>query len=94
MAALRDGLGLLPGTMCPHYDGESQRRPAYHRMVAQGLPGGVAADDGVALHYVGTDLQCAVSSRPDARAYRVELEGGEVRESQIDTVYLGRPSDS
>src|SRR3712207_6177213 len=27
-----DCLGLLPGSNCPHYDGEAQRRPAYHRL--------------------------------------------------------------
>lgn len=94
LAALRDGLGLLPGSFCPHYDSERQRRSAFHSNIAQGLPGGIAAEDGVALHFIGSDLKCAVSSRPDARAYRVELERGEVRESQIDTVYLGLPSGS
>src|SRR5204862_1592526 len=45
-------LGLLPGSNCPHYDGESNRRPAYQRLVGEAMPGGHAADDGVALHYV------------------------------------------
>src|SRR4029078_9780442 len=27
LAALPDGLGLLPGSCCPHFDGEEQRRP-------------------------------------------------------------------
>ena len=26
---LQDGLGLLPGSFCPHYDGEAERRPTY-----------------------------------------------------------------
>ena len=26
---LRDGLALLPGSFCPHYDGEERRRPVY-----------------------------------------------------------------
>lgn len=25
-----DGLGFLPGSCCPHYDGEADRRPSYH----------------------------------------------------------------
>jgi hypothetical protein len=29
LAALNDGLGLLPGSACPHYDGEKHRRPTY-----------------------------------------------------------------
>ena len=28
---LNDGLGLLPGSACPHYDGEAERRPTYRR---------------------------------------------------------------
>jgi dipeptidase E len=73
---LHDGLGLLPGSFCPHYDGEELRRPIYRRLVDEGLPAGFAADDGVALHFVGTELREAVASWPGARAYRVE-PGGE-----------------
>jgi dipeptidase E len=29
---LHDGLGLLAGSACPHYDGEAQRRPTYRRL--------------------------------------------------------------
>jgi len=69
---MRDGLGFLPGSACPHYDGEEQRRPVYQELVAGGFPPGIAADDAVALHYVGTELHEVVAARPDARAYRVE----------------------
>ena len=54
---MRDGLGFLPGSACPHYDGEELRRPVYQELVAGGFPPGIAADDDVALHYVGTELQ-------------------------------------
>src|SRR5687768_17947502 len=64
LVPLRDGLGLLAGSHCPHYS-DPARRPAYHRAVAQGLPAGVAADDGCALLYEGTDLADVVASRPD-----------------------------
>src|SRR5262249_33469941 len=30
---LHDGLGILPGSFCPHYDGEALRRPVYRRLV-------------------------------------------------------------
>ncbi len=91
---LCDGLGLLPGSHCPHYDGEPERRPAYHRFVADGLPGGVAADDGVGLHYVGTELFGAVTSRPGARAYRVEPVDGRVVETAIAARPLGGPAQN
>jgi dipeptidase E len=71
LAAL-DCLGFLPGSACPHYDGEELRRPRYTRLVREGLAPGVAADDDVALHYVGDELREAVTSRVGATAYRVE----------------------
>jgi dipeptidase E len=80
-------LGLLPGSACPHYDGEERRRPVYTRLVAEGLAPGVAADDDVALHYVGTDLQEVVSSRRGAAAYRV----GPDAERPLETRLLGEP---
>ena len=73
-----DCLGLLAGSACPHYDGEERRRPRYHELVAGGLAPGIAADDGVALHYVGTELAEVVTCRPGAAAYRVTA-GGEER---------------
>ncbi len=35
---LEDGLGLLPGSFCPHFDGEERRRPVYSRLVSERLP--------------------------------------------------------
>jgi dipeptidase E len=89
LAAMRC-LGFLPGSNCPHYDGEAARRPAYHRMIAEGLIGpGYAADDGVGLHYIGTEFTKAVSSRPHAKAFRVEQRGDEVVEAVVEPEYLG-----
>jgi dipeptidase E len=66
-------LGFLPGSNCPHYDSEPERRPTYRRLVDTGeLPPGLAAEDGVAFHFIGTQLAEAVAGRPDARAFRVE----------------------
>jgi dipeptidase E len=73
LRALPDGLGLLPGSACPHYLGETERRAAYHRMVGVGeLPDGYAADDGVALVWRDGSLVEVVSERPDGLAVRVE----------------------
>lgn len=79
LRAWSDGLGLVPGSHCPHYDSEARRRPLYQRLVAEGaLPPGYAADDGVGLHYVGTELHEAVTDRQGAGAWRVDT-GGETR---------------
>src|SRR5512132_4439891 len=90
LAPLNDGLSFLDGSACPHYDGDPDRRPAFHRAIAEGLPAGYAADDGAALHFAGHDLVGAVSSRSNARAYRVEVRGGEVIEEPLTTRYLGQ----
>ena len=83
LEVLGDGLGLLEGTACPHYDGEQERRSTYHRLIAAGFPGGYAADDGAALHFRGTELVEVVSSRPNATAYRVEWMDGHVVETPL-----------
>jgi peptidase E len=83
------GLGLLPHSNCVHYDAEPQRREEYRRFVGDGMRPGYAADDGAALHFVGKDLARVVSSRPNARAYRVEPIDDEVVETPLAVEYLG-----
>jgi peptidase E len=77
LAPFTDGLALLPFSNGVHDDlAEGQRRAAYRGMVASGeLPGGYAAEDGVGLHYLGTELAEAVTVRPGARAWRVDPDG-------------------
>jgi dipeptidase E len=75
-------LGFLPGSACPHYDGEEQRRPRCRALVDEGLPAVLAADDGVGLHFTGTDLTEVVSCRPGAAAYRVTPSGEERLETR------------
>jgi peptidase E len=91
LAALNDGLGLVPGSHSPHYDGEPARRPTFQRLIGSGeLPNGLAADDGAALVFDGTDVAEVVSSRPAARAYRVVRgSSGEAIETELPTRYLG-----
>ncbi|MFB6849883.1 Type 1 glutamine amidotransferase-like domain-containing protein [Streptomyces sp. NPDC056373] len=73
---LRDGLGLLPGSVCPHYDSEPGRRTSYREAVAAGmLPPGWALEDGVGALFVDGRLEDAVTTTPQARLYRVEAGG-------------------
>lgn len=81
-----EALGFLPGSHCPHYDGEAERRPTYRQFVEQGtLQPGIAADDGAAVHYIDQDIKKVVSSRLAAKAYRV-FQGGE---EELVVEYLG-----
>ena len=86
---LHDGLGLLPGSACPHFDGEPERRARFHDLIRTGFPGGYAADDGAALHFTGDTLTEVVTSRSGAAAYRIQMEGGRVVEHRLSTRFLG-----
>ncbi|HEY9879559.1 MAG TPA: peptidase E [Leptolyngbyaceae cyanobacterium] len=82
-------LGFLKGSHSPHYN-HPQRRPTYQQLVANNvLSDGVAADDGVALHFVDEQLEKIVSSNSEAKAYRVEKDGDSVRETVLTPTYLG-----
>ena len=83
LSGMRDGLGFLPGSACPHYDSEERRRPIYRQLVARGFPAGYAIDDGAGLHFVGTDLVEVVSTGEGRGAYEVKLEGMAVRERPL-----------
>lgn len=90
LSAIRDGLGFLKGSACPHYDGETDRRPIYHRLLQRGLSSGVAADDFAAIHYLGVKIYACVASRPNARCYRLSVRSGAVREEELKTRCLSR----
>ena len=88
---LHGGLGILAGSLSPHYGGEEQRRPLFQRLVADGtLPPGYGVDDGAALIFRGRELAEVVTSASDAAAYRVEPDGsGGAIETALPTRYLG-----
>jgi peptidase E len=79
------GLGLLPGSLSVHLDGEAERLPVYRAAIVDGeLPPGYAADDGAALVYAGTRLSECVSSRAGARIVRYRPDGlGGVVETEL-----------
>jgi dipeptidase E len=92
-----EGLGLLPGSLTVHADGEPERLPVWLDAVrAHELPGGWAADDGVGLLFRERRLERVVSSRPAATALRVDAVEGELLRTRIQPALLGvapgRPS--
>ncbi|MBV8151431.1 MAG: Type 1 glutamine amidotransferase-like domain-containing protein [Candidatus Eremiobacteraeota bacterium] len=77
-------LGFVEGSNCPHYDSEPERRPTFQRLVRERkIAAGVAADDGVGLHYTNGKLARAVSALSTAGAYRVCLTDGSVHEEAL-----------
>ena len=82
-------LGFLAGSCCPHYDGEPERRPAYHQLLLKGeIPPGVAIDDGAAVHVMEGDILRVVAAKLNASAYRVSVRHGAVQEEPLETEYL------
>lgn len=88
LAPLHDGLGFLPGSHCPHYDGEAQRRPLYHSLIAEGFPAGYALDDDAAIHFEGREIRAVLSARSGASAYRVARADGVVTETRLEPQLL------
>jgi dipeptidase E len=82
-------LGFLKGSNCPHYNGETDRRPSYHKLMASNkIKPGIAIDDGVAIHYIEQEVSKIVSSRPNAKAYKVYYDK-QVKEIELETEFLG-----
>lgn len=88
---LRGGLGLVPGSFCPHYDSEPSRRPSFLEHVGNGaLPAGLACDDFAAVRFAGTEVVEAVASIDGAAAYRVTAADGEADEEPLPMIGLAR----
>lgn len=84
-----DCMGVLEGSNCPHFDGEIERRPAFHRLLKDGMKPGIACDNGVAGYFVNEKLAEFVSSRPSAKAYRLQMNGATISETPVEPRFLG-----
>ncbi|MFS0912955.1 Type 1 glutamine amidotransferase-like domain-containing protein [Microbacterium sp. 179-I 3D2 NHS] len=85
LAPLRDGLGLLAGSACPHYLGEPGRRDQYLEWVRTGeLADGYAVDDFTALIFQDGALADAVAERAARTAFAVRRDGDGVIEDPIE----------
>jgi dipeptidase E len=87
---LVEGLGLLPYSNCVHFDCERDREGAFRRALANGMCAGYAAEDGAALHFTGERLAAVVTSRPQARAYRMRrTDSGRIERRALPSRFLG-----
>jgi peptidase E/ketosteroid isomerase-like protein len=83
-------LSFLEGSFCPHYDKRSELRKAYRKMISSGeIEAGYGVQDGVALHYIGTELKYVVSSVPGAKAFYIKKSGFRVTEKELKPAYIG-----
>jgi peptidase E len=84
-----DCLGFLPGSCCPHFDGEVQRRPSYHKLLASGeISAGVAIEDWTGVHFIGTGIHKVITSKRGALAYSIRAAHGSVQEVPLPGEFL------
>ncbi len=89
--SVMDCLGFLTGSNCTDYDGNKDCRPLYQDWIKSGqIKPGLAADNGVGLHFVDDKLLKVVSSTDKAKAYRVNREDGKIAETTLDTELLAK----
>jgi dipeptidase E len=83
-------LGWLTGSNCPHYDGEIERRPAYHRLLKEGkIFPGLATEDSVGAHFINEELNSFISSQPEKNAFFVTVQNRQLIEVAHAAKYLG-----
>ena len=83
LEGMSDGLGLLAGSFCPHYNDDSRRRRCTRCWSGAASRPGYAAEDGVALHFEGRSSHAVVSAQEDARGYRVDAGGETPLETRL-----------
>ena len=86
-------LGFLPGSCCPHFDGEAQRRPSYHKLLSAGeIAAGIAIEDWTGVHYIGSEIHRVITSKRGARAYSMRSVHGSVQEVPLAAEFLSSDS--
>ncbi len=78
-----DCLGFLPDSCCPHYNGEADRRPEYHRLLKEGrIQPGIAIDDCVGVHYIDRSPTGIVRLDETTGAYMVDRDSDNLIEER------------
>lgn len=75
------GLSILPGSCCPHYDSEPERKPMYLSKVNNNetLPG-IALQDNTAAHFIDGKLHCIITNVANKKAFHISNVGEELIE--------------
>ena len=80
-------LGFLKGVCCPHYDGESKRRPAVESFIRnQEINRSICIEDGAAVHYENNNLKSAISFYPNKNAYDVSIKDNKLKETPLSKI--------
>ncbi len=79
-------LGFIKGSHSPHYDGEEERRPEYHKLIKGGvLKPGYAVDNHAAIYFEDNKVSRVVATDEKSKAYYVDITDGEIRETPMAT---------
>ena len=69
-----DGLGLLAGSMCPHFD-TAERRSLFASYVSdRTLAAGIGVDEGAIAHFIGPELVSVLTTTSSHTVHRVTRE--------------------
>lgn len=80
-----NGLKLLKGSCCPHYDSEIERRPTYREKINnRELMPGLGLEDQTAAHFIDGKLKCIITGNEEKSAFRVS----ENKEERLEAIYL------
>jgi len=80
-----DGLGFIEGSCCPHYSVEVERKPMFEEMILRNeLAGGVAIDDGAAIHWMDGKPIKVIIGKAGASAYSVSSINGSIVSKPIE----------
>jgi len=83
------GLGLVPITLCPHYDGE-QRDKSFQAMIKDKGGMGVALDNNCAIEILD-DRYRIITSAKKANAYKVYRQQNKVIQDTIEKSAAYKP---
>lgn len=90
-----DGMKILSGSCCPHYDSETERRPSYVDKVnkTEILPG-IALEDHTAAHFVDGQLKAVVSEKAGRKAYHVTKQNEKIIEPVVLSSFFAMETNS
>jgi peptidase E len=78
------GLGLVPGSCCPHFSEEPERKPAFEAALLAGtIVTGIAIDDGVAVLCTEAGPHSYFTARTGHAAYRFTLSNGVLASAEL-----------
>ncbi len=87
--SIMDCMGLLKGSCCPHYDGESNRKPSVEKFLNEEIINSCfALDDGSAIHFKDGMLYSSISFYEGANAYEVYVKNGIIKHDLIKGINL------